>query len=321
MVAIGVLGVNHKTADLGLREAIARVAREMHANPFFPYPIVLLSTCNRTEIYFSGEDLAAVQSHLLSFFRKQIDALFEQAFYSFFGIDCFFHLCKVAAGLDSAIFAESEIQRQVKLAYANEKDLPFAIHFVFQKALKISKEIRSKREPKSSPSLYNALWRLTDWQNRNILLVGYSQINQGLLSFLIHKGISAITLCTRTAAKVHWEGIRIGDRNLLNQWQDYEIIVCAAEADRYLIEGQTEKKAVIFDLSVPRNVNPNVNAKIYNIEEIHHWILKQQENGDLLEKDESIIWQNVIRLTKIYRAKKLFKTQRVLDNAGMGSHL
>src|SRR5690606_30288580 len=134
-------------------------------NPFFPYPIVILSTCNRAEIYFSGEDLAAVHSHLLSFLRAGVDVPFERTFYSFFGIDCFFHLCKVASGLDSAIFAESEIQGQVRVAYANAKKLSSCLHFVFQKALKISKEIRSYQHSQGSFQLYSALWRLAEWQN------------------------------------------------------------------------------------------------------------------------------------------------------------
>src|SRR3989344_6313118 len=100
MVLVGVLGVNHKTADLNLLEAIALAASGLNGNPFTPYPIVLLSTCNRTEIYFSSNDhdLTVVHSQLLAYFRKTLDGFFEQAFYSFFGIDCFFHLCRVAAG-------------------------------------------------------------------------------------------------------------------------------------------------------------------------------------------------------------------------------
>ncbi len=308
---IGVLGVNHKTADLALREEIARNASDIRDNPFLPYPIVLLSTCNRTEIYFNASDLAIGQSYLLNLFRKQIG----QAFYSFFGVDCFFHLCRVAAGLDSAILAESEIQRQVRTAYAHAKNLPSCMHFLFQKALKISKEIRSK-QLRSTLTLFTALWQLVEWKNRKILLVGNSQINRGLISFLLHKKIANLTLCTRNPARANIEGIRIGDRSLLRDWQQYQIIVCAAKSDTYLISGKAGKTQVIFDLSVPRNVDPKVKAKIYNIEEIDRWIAKRQVFAEF-NLAESFIWQNVIRLTRIYRAK----TRRVLENAGRELHL
>lgn len=315
MLSVGVLGVNHKTASLPLREAISHAASALNANPFSPFSTVLLSTCNRTEIYFSAEDLAEAQSVMLTYLRKRIEPPFEQAFYSFFGLDCFFHLCKVAAGLDSAIFAESEIQRQVRVAYSNAGKLPSCLHYVFQKSLKVSKEIRSSQQG-SSPTLYSALWQLAKWHNRKVLIVGYSQINRGLLSFLMHKGVSHITLCTRNPTKISVEGIRLGDRSLLDAWQDYEVIVCAAQADGYLIWGNGHESQVLFDLSVPRNIDPNVGAKLYNIEQIGQWI-EQGPKLQILEGGESFIWQNVIRLARIYRAK----TQRGLETLGMGSHL
>ncbi len=299
MVLVGVLGVNHKTADLALREELAQHASSLLNNPFSPFPIVLLSTCNRVEIYFSTEDLAEGQRYLLSHFRKIIDSAFEQAFYSFFGRDCFFHLCKVAAGLDSAIIAESEIQRQIKVAYANAKHLPSCLHFVFQKALKVSKEIRSKQHAQKGPTLYSALWRLAEWQNKSVLLIGFSQINRGLISFLMHKGILNITLSTRHPEKVNIEGIRIRDRSILQEWQKFDIVVSATQVTEYLIGGHPSKNCIIFDLSVPRSVDPSIGAKIYNIEQVNEWIRAHREAEEPLSF-ESIIWQNVINLSKIY---------------------
>lgn len=305
MVFIGVLGVNHKTADLSLRENIAERAIKFCENPFLPYPTVLLSTCNRTEIYFHSEDLALAHSQLLRNFGN------EQAFYSFFGIYCFFHLCKVASGFDSAVFAESEIQRQVKKAYANAKSLPSCMHYVFQKALKVSKEIRSKYQ-QNSQSLYHALWRMCEWKNRKILIVGFSQINRGLISFLLHKKVDSITLCTRNPQTVQIEGVSIGDRRLLSEWENYDVIVSASFGEGFLIRGKGEKGQVIFDLGVPRNVDPQVGATLYNIEDVH----KSMEVPDA-SVDEAFIWQHVVRLMRIYK----LKTQRALDIAEMELHL
>lgn len=317
MVSIGVLGINYKTADLALREAIARGAESLSGQRalFFPYPTVLLSTCNRTEIYFSGEDLAQAHSDLLAHLRLQIGEPFEHRLYSYFGNDCFFHLCKVAAGLDSAILAETEIQRQVKVAYANGKNLSSSLHFVFQKALKVSKEIRSQLEMQrgASPTLYGTLWQLAEWKNRKILLVGYSELNRGLISFLIHKGVEEISLCTRDPSEVHIEGIAVLDRTVLEKWFEYDIVVCATKADDYLISGDSEKGTIIFDLSVPRNVDPQVGSILYNIEEVSRFIEQRQTPDEL----ESLIWDHVCRLASIYR----IKTQRVPESVGMGSHL
>lgn len=299
MISIGVLGVNHKTAGLALREEIAYNASGLADHLFSPFPMVLLSTCNRVEIYFHCEDLTEGHRYLLTHFRKKMRGSFEQAFYSFFGLDCFFHLCKVTAGLDSVIIAESEIQRQIKVAYANAKNLPSCLHFAFQKALKVGKEIRSKEHKQEGPTLYNALWRLAEWHDQKILLVGFSQINRGLISFLIHKGISNITLCSRYPEKINIEGIRIGNRDLLNKWQEFDVVISATQVTEYLIRGSLKKSCTIFDLSVPRSVDPNVGAKIYNIEEVNGWI-KNHRNSDEPIHCESVIWQHVIRLSRSY---------------------
>ena len=317
MVSIGVLGINYKTADLALRESIARGAQGLSGERalFFSYSTILLSTCNRTEIYFSADDLSQVHSDLLARLRMQIAEPFEHRLYSYFGVDCFFHLCKVAAGLDSAILAETEIQRQVKVAYANARRLSSSLHFVFQKALKVSKEIRSHLElRRGAPTLYGTLWRLAEWKNRSILLVGYSEINRGLVSFLTHKGVENISLCTR--CHVEMEGVRVFNRSILAQWQEYDVIVCASHADEYLIRGDGRNSQVLFDLSVPRNIDPKVGALVYNIEEVNR-LIEQKPAEHTLEQSEAFIWENVLKLIHIYR----IKTQRVLESVEMGSHL
>lgn len=305
MVSIGMLGVNHRTADLDFRELIARGASHLHGEKacFFPHPTVLLSTCNRTEIYFSADDLAEAHTDLLASLRLTIDCDFEQHFYSFFGIDCFFHLCRVAAGLDSAILAETEIQRQVRVAYAKAKDLPSALHYVFQKALKVSKDVRRCLQfQRGSPTLYGMLWQLASWKNKRVLLVGYSEINRGLISFLTHKGVTDLSLCTRSLLNLWVEGVRLVGRDALEKWQEYEIIVCASSSDEYLIQGEGETQ-VIFDLSVPRNVDPNVKATLYNIEQVGQ-LIKRQEGLLNIEQCEDFIWENVLKLIRIYQAKQ-----------------
>jgi len=137
---IAVLGINHKSSDLELREQLARVVQRslLGESPIAEkLGLVVLSTCNRTEIYFSQEDLAAAHTELLAHLRSEIPVPFEHKLYSYFGADCFTHLALVTAGLDSLIPCETEIQRQVKMAYAHGclyRKLPSAVHFLFQKS-------------------------------------------------------------------------------------------------------------------------------------------------------------------------------------------
>lgn len=314
MLSIGVLGINFKTADLSLREQIANGAAALSGQRaiFFHHPVVVLSTCNRTEIYFSGSDLAGVHSDLLAFLRAQIGSSFEQRLYSYFGIDCFIHLTRVAAGLDSAILAETEIQSQVRLAYGAATHLPSCLHYAFQKALKVSKLIRSQWET-AQPSLYTELWQFTEWRQKRILLVGYSKINRGFISFLQHKGISDFFLCTKFPENVRCEGISIVSRSALHNWQQYEIIVCATEAEEYLVTGIGTAHHTLFDLSVPRTIDPEVgnSAKLYNIDQFTAQEIRP------LHRYEKFIREEALKLARIYN----LKTQRVPEIVEMGSHL
>lgn len=320
-IRIGLIGINHKTADLVLREAIARGAGHLNETPvFFSHPIVLLSTCNRTEVYFSAPDLATAHSELLAYLRCFITEDFEQRLYSYFGTDCFLHLCRVTAGLDSAIFAESEIQRQVKIAYAKATEkqmLTKCLHYSFQKALKTGKLVRSKLASKN-PSLYHTLWNLGDWKNSKILLIGNSEINRGFASFLMHKDVDGFCLATQNPDAVRLEGVHVRDRSILQHWQAFDLIVSASKADQYLISGKATKPCTIFDLSVPRNVDPEVEGvTLYNIEQLNGMMeqdLTKQAQG------ETLVWESAIRLSQIYRCR-CSKTQRGLEIVGTGSHL
>ena len=121
------LGINHKLADLKLRELLAKASQRRFGagiSTHGSHHFILLSTCNRTEIYFCSDDLAATHTYLLSILRNEVDEEFDQKLYSYFGRDCFHHLARVTAGLDSAIVAETEIQGQVKKAYEFAAQFP-----------------------------------------------------------------------------------------------------------------------------------------------------------------------------------------------------
>lgn len=324
VLRVGVLGINFKTAELQMREAIAKCAARIAGEKalFFPHSTVLLSTCNRTEVYFSADDLAQAQSDVIALLRPHIEEPFEHRLYSYFGADCFAHLCRVAAGLDSAIVAETEIQRQVKAAYAKASEtfpLPSCLHYLFQKALKVAKSVRNQIGSESgAPTLFGTLWRLAlqhfgSLEGKKILLVGYSEIHRGLASFLEHKGVKNWTYCTRSPHLV--AGSRAIGRDGLSSWSDFDLISCASQSDGFLVQGRGKKRHLIFDLSVPRNVDPEVEstgASLYNIEQIDRMIeQKQGMQDDAFRCWDSYIWESVLLLTRLYRAK-LDRASRII---------
>lgn len=334
LLKVGVLGLNHKTADLALREGVARGANALFGKRalFFPHPTVLLSTCNRTEIYFSSENLSLAHTHLIAFLRSVIEGSFEHRLYSYFHAECFAHLCRVTAGLDSAILAETEIQRQVKVAYAKAAEhlaLPSSVHYVFQKALKVAKTLRRHLEVElGAPTLYTTLYEIAEnfWgslKERKILLIGYSEIQRGLASFLLRKGVEKFALCTTHPERVVLEGAHVFGRSILEKWKEFDWIICASKAERALIRGKSSQRQLIFDLSVPRNVDPEVgenhSVTLMNIEQINQVIEERRRiQGDSIAQCEELLWENVVRLSRIYKSKLQFPHERspAVWNAG-----
>lgn len=307
------LGVN-KTAGLLLREAVARGAEGLSGERslFFRYPTVLLSTCNRTEIYFSAPDLAEAHHSLLSFLRGRISTPFERRLYSFFGLDCFIHLGRVVSGLDSAILGESEIQRQVKNAYRHAMEvlaLPAVMHYSFQKALRIGKKVRGlfllKR---GAPSLESTLWHWMEEEKatRRVLLIGLSEIHRTLALFLQKKGVSEIAFCSRSPEKIP-PSYRAFSREALPDLCGFDTISCATRAQSYLLEEIPSGARLLFDLSVPRTIHPDLGnrCRLYNIEQVDERIEQKREAfGHSLQECEELILEEATRLSDLYARKQ-----------------
>lgn len=331
LLQIGVLGLNHKTAPLPLREAMAKSARIFAGEKalFLPFPLVLLSTCNRTEFYFGGSDLAAIHGELLAWLRKELQEPFEHKLYSYFGLDCFSHLARVTAGLDSAILGETEIQGQVKEAYlvgAELGKLPACMHYVFQKALRVGKKIRNQLQVEGS-ALPSAVWELgkTYFKGKRvpkILLVGHSRLNRSIGMFFARQGVKELTIATRYPDDVSIPGAVGVERGVVSYWNQYDWVIAASASDAYLIEGAPRGEHLLFDLSIPRNMDPRLGEALgitlYNVEQVSEWI--RQKRADRVGVGESEQWLKIElrRLARAYREKLEFATtSKILHGQGI----
>ena len=211
---IGVIGINHKLAQIDLREKIALALNLVSQMLKFIDTDILhitLSTCNRTEFFFSSKDLTATHALIISLLRQKIAEEFEQKLYSFFGFDCFLHLCRVSLGLDSAIIGETEIAGQVKRAYEaarTAQNLNFDLHFLFQKNLAISKKIRSKfcqppnlKFNQNDNFFYQIAKIIEQTSPQKTLIVGASEINKKIIARLSLERKQSLFICNRTNEK------------------------------------------------------------------------------------------------------------------------
>ncbi|HSX12099.1 MAG TPA: glutamyl-tRNA reductase, partial [Rhabdochlamydiaceae bacterium] len=253
---------------------------------------VLLSTCNRTEIYFSGDCLPELHTQILSVLRGAVVEPFEHGLYSYFGEDCFTHLAQVTSGLDSAVTFETEIQRQVKVAYETASQnhlLASELHFLFQKCLKVGKTIRTLFPPgRSSMGLEQAVFQVAHTffkglEDLSILFVGNSEVNRKVLSYFNKKAKPKIVLATRHKQTEHFEkNISVCDLDRLGSCLDYDLVICGSYFHDYFIrreELESKQKfclRLILDLAVPRNVDPHIKfhpyVQLLNIDDLSQFL-------------------------------------------------
>jgi len=291
---IGVIGINHKSASLDLREKVARAGKKA----FVGLPVVVLATCNRTEVYFSGDDLAEMHSEILGSFQRELEEPFEHALYAYFGRECFLHLASVTSGLDSALLGESDIQRQVKVSYQSApRSLSSSLHYLFQKCLKLGKEMRTHfqifRKCVSLEGIVCELGRQFFHAPAKVLFVGNSEVNRKVIRLFSQKREHEVHLATRTphAAEPFAldHGVHLSDWSALFSWHLFDWVVCGTESPRHLIEGRGRdvQTRLIIDLALPRNVDPAVGRSP------HTTLLNIEQIGELVEKKRRVVESDI----------------------------
>ncbi len=325
---IGVIGINHKLAPLAIREMIAKACARRFSleNPLRHGSFVLLSTCNRSELYFQAPSLAASHEQIVSILKEEIEEEFDQKLYTFFGFDCFLHLAKVTAGLDSAIIAETEIQGQVRTAYeaaTTLRSLSKDLHFLFQKSLKIAKDVRREHLISAQvPDLEHALfWQAKDFfQESDLpapLFIGTSEINLKIARFLQRKGVKEMCFSNRTEATCAQVAGQLGAHvmpwtSLKSCLQDYSWIIAATKSPHLILQNVSlqDKKTLLVDLAVPRNIDPSLagnQCKVLNIDDLNQ----------LLEKRKALLKEQIIRAehqltTAVKRSVAMYRTKASL---------
>lgn len=327
---VGVIGINHKQAPLELRETIAKACQRRFGleNPLEEGSFVLLSTCNRSELYFSSSSLALTHEQIIATLQEEIADDFEQKLYTFFGFDCFMHLAKVTAGFDSAIIAETEIQGQVRLAYEQATKLRLLskdLHYLFQKCLKIGKEVRSDYPiPQQVPDIEQALY----WQAKEyflgelpaVLFVGISDINLKIARYFTHKERIRMTFCNRTdqtstLIAEELQSTCMPWSNLIHEWSEYDWVICATKSPHHLLTttssgNKNRNKKLLIDLAVPRNIDPL-------LETDHIKLLNIDDLNTLLDKRKALLKQEIASaeaslIDSVKRQAALFRTKDTL---------
>lgn len=299
-----VLGLNHKTAPVEVRECFAfseeQVKQMLHHLREYEEisECVILSTCNRSELYAVVEDAEDVLPVLLEFWQRGIPA--EQPAvdnYLFYYADeqCIRHLFRVASSLDSLVIGEGQILSQVKKAYSLAKDTATTstvMNTLFNRAISVGKRVRTEtRIAFSAVSVsYTAVELakklLGDLSQAKVLILGAGEMSELTARHLVENGVKTVFVSNRNfdraqqlAEKFHGQAVVF--ENFMKSAEEADIVITSTGAPHYIIRywdvahlmPKRQGRPIIFiDIAVPRDVEPEVaaiaGANLYNIDDL-----------------------------------------------------
>ena len=292
-------GISHKTAPVELREQLAVKQSAIVDLAFLLKSfghldeIVLLSTCNRVEIYGTTQDASSDIKSLLQLLcskPRELDAYI----YVHQNIDAVRHLFRVAAGLDSMVLGETEITGQIKNAYeiALRAGLTgLVLNRLFQKAFQATKEIRTRTEiGRGAVSIKSVavelVGKIADLEQQSIMVIGAGQMAECCVRLLARKGARSILVSNRSFDRAFDLAMRCGGQPIcygdcLFGMRDVDVVITATTSmeplltrgdAENLMKARRDRPLFLIDLSVPRNIDPAVggldNVSLHNIDDL-----------------------------------------------------
>ncbi len=336
-----ILGLNHKTAPLSLREAFAlskddieTVLYHLDTHPFI-METVLLSTCNRTELYAVLRENSDFPQ-LLEFFFSLAPKLKEHTndimpyIYKYQGQECIEHLFSVASSLDSLVLGESQIISQVKKAYALAKESGATgtiLNLLFNRAVATGKRVRSETLISHSAvsvsyaavELLKKYFAPADFKRAQVLICGAGETAELTIKNLTAQGVEKLYIANRhlnkaeiLAQKFNGTAIPFQDAFSLS---GINIVITSTGAPHFVVtpENATELcqhnpqgKIFFIDIAVPRDVDPDItkrdNIVVYNIDDLQSVVsLNRQKRQLEAIKAKQIIAEETKRLLEKFR--------------------
>src|SRR3954466_7089388 len=291
-------GISHKTAPVEIREQLA-VKQSAIVDLAFVLKsfghldeIVLLSTCNRVEIYGITRQATAHIKSLLQLLCAEPRDL-DPHIYLYEGAAAARHLLRVTAGLDSMVLGESEITGQIKDAYEIARNAGLTgrvLNRLFQRAFQTTKEIRTRtgigRGTVSITSTAVELIGKADLSRQSIMVLGAGEMAENCVRFLLKQGAESIFISNRSFDRALDLATRCGGEAVcfgyyLFEMRDVDVVIAATSSAetllsrddvKNLMKARRNRPLLLIDLSVPRNIAPAAsqleNVTLYNIDDL-----------------------------------------------------
>ena len=341
---LSVIGLNHHTAPLevreraalgptGVREALGRLRPA-------PREAVLLSTCNRTELYLVKQN----SMDAVACFRAAFpDPAFENGNHLFTseGEGVVRHLFRVACGVDSLVFGEAEIMGQVRRALELARDsaaVGTLTSRLFETALAVGKRVRHQTDigklPASASSAAVALAQQAlgrDLSHRTVLIIGAGEVGQAVARALIERGAGKLMVANHRAAGAfnlasRYSGIAVPWPIPTSTLALADIIISSTSAPEPVLRDGDVREAMtlrdgaplhLIDLAVPRDIDPEVarlrDVHLHNLDDIEEVVSSSIARRRRTQPPaEKIIAEETARFGRWHRERAAVSTIREL---------
>ena len=307
------VGVNHKTTPVEIREKLAFNQAKLEASleelVSSPEIIenIILSTCNRVEIYARVENtdrgIQLLQDFICDYHSISQGNL-DQYFYSFCDNQAVEHLFRVSSSLDSMVLGEAQILGQVKDAYSTARSFSstgMVLNQLFEKAFNVAKKVReetgiSERGVSiSSAAVELAKKIFEDLENHSVMLVGTGEMAELAAKHLISYGVKTVYVASRTyeraaALAQTLNGCALDFEAFKEEMHKADIIITSTAAPTFIIQKEMMEKAIqkrknkpifLIDIAVPRDIAPEVNelenVYLYDIDDLQNVVNANME--------------------------------------------
>ncbi|MGB3635201.1 MAG: glutamyl-tRNA reductase [Rubrobacteraceae bacterium] len=299
---IAVAGMNHRSAPIEVRERVAfspcagRNFLRRLKDEGVVSEAVLISTCNRTELYAAveGEDARTRMLDAISDERKIDRETLEQGTYWLTDAEAVRHLYRVASSLDSMGVGESQILGQVREAYrasTEEQTTGQVLNRLFHTSLRVGKQVRTETGiGDSSISVPHVAVKLAEevfgtLAGRRALVLGAGEMSELVVRHLKAKGVGELRIANRTADRGRWLAERVGGRAvdfgaLSGELQEVDVVVSSTGSGDWVVDhdmaeevlGNRKEPLFFIDIAVPRDIDPEVQtfdcAYVYDVDDL-----------------------------------------------------
>lgn len=293
---IRIIGINHKTASIEIREKFYcnPIQQELLLSELKNHPSVVealvLSTCNRTEIYlccldsFVSEDVLKI---LFGIKDMPLSENYRNHFYFYFEETAVKHLLRVTAGLDSLVLGERQVLGQVKesVALARKKAM-IGKYLNILTNIAITSAKKAHTETDISVGGVSISWAavamaervLGTLKGKTVLIIGAGKMSEIATNQMKQKGVKSILVMNRTescamALAEKYNGTAASFCDIKEVLAKADVCICSVGAPHYVLEkstvekvlqGNSHKKLVFIDISMPRNIDPKV-SEVENV--------------------------------------------------------